>query len=131
MFCIVSKMDTYSKRLKRAMLHANLTQEELAAASGVKQQSIQYLLTKGRSSRYNAQIAESCGVYSDWLATGKGEMVLSSEIESHLSTKESRLVRKFRDLKGQEKDAVLLLIDTLVDNKDRSSLPPIVLGFQK
>jgi len=69
------KMNEYSKRLKKAMDYANLTQEESARKSGVKQQTIQYLLKKGRSSRYNSQIAHACGVNTDWLATGKGEML--------------------------------------------------------
>lgn len=77
-------MTEYSKRLKKAMEYADLTQVELAHRSGVKQQSIQYLLTKGNSSRYNSHIAHACGVDSDWLATGKGEMISDQTVVSSL-----------------------------------------------
>lgn len=67
------KKSTYQERLRLAMEYADLTQQELAKRVGVRQQSIQYLLSKGRSSRRNSEIAKACGVDPDWLATGEGE----------------------------------------------------------
>lgn len=68
----------YGERLKRARLHADLTQKELVDRMGniVSQQNIS-LLEKGDAtgSEFTVQIATVCGVRPEWLATEQGPMV--------------------------------------------------------
>lgn len=66
---------TFPERVGMAMKYAGLTQEELASIVGVKQQSIWYAKTRATGSRYAHQIAVACGVNTDWLTTGRGQMV--------------------------------------------------------
>ncbi|MCD6006872.1 XRE family transcriptional regulator [Halomonas sp. IOP_31] len=71
-------------RVKRARKSAGLTQTELGRMVGVKQATISDL-EKGasRSSAYLVQIARACNVSTDWLATGKGEMI---ELQEPIAT---------------------------------------------
>jgi len=73
-------MKEFGKRLSLAMAHANLTQAELAKASNIKQPSVNHAINKGNSSTHTATFAKVCGVSSDWLATGEGQMVLGDDL---------------------------------------------------
>jgi hypothetical protein len=67
---------TYANRLSIAIDYAKLKQGEVAERSGVKQQVISGILTRGsEGSVYTAQFARACGVDSYWLATGAGPML--------------------------------------------------------
>lgn len=68
-------MNTYGERLAYAMLLAdNMSQSELARQSNVKQQSIQYLIDKGKGSSHTATFARILRVRPEWLAKGTGPM---------------------------------------------------------
>ncbi len=71
-------MTPYGKRLSQAIEFAGITQEELADMVGLSQPTVNYLLHKTkRGSSKTLQIAKVCGVSSDWLSTGTGDMVES------------------------------------------------------
>jgi SOS-response transcriptional repressor LexA len=72
-------MSTYSERLVKAMALKPWSQTELALAVGVKPQAIQYLCKSGKGSTHTGKIAKLCGVNSDWLSDGEGEMLLVNE----------------------------------------------------
>ena len=61
-------------RLREAREAAGLTQEQLRARAGLKNQSIIGSLESGyrKSSSYLPQIADALGVSAIWLSTGKG-----------------------------------------------------------
>ena len=63
------------ERLRKARAHANLTQKQLEAKSGVSQKTISKIERGDQdASTQVVQLASACGVNSAWLATGKGEM---------------------------------------------------------
>ena len=73
--CHLSHMEL-NERVSLAREHAQLTQAQLAKASGVSQQAIQKLESgKSKDSKKIAQIAIACGVRPEWLATGEEPMV--------------------------------------------------------
>lgn len=65
----------YGKRLKTARKHAKLTQRALAQAVGISQGTLSELETIGHGSAYTYQLAATCGVNPQWLATGDGGML--------------------------------------------------------
>ena len=71
-------MKTFAERVRMAREHAGLTQAQLAEIVGMSQPGIQKLERSGGASKFTIQIASACGVSSEWLATGKGEMVDAS-----------------------------------------------------
>ena len=67
----------YGLRLKKAMEHAGLQQEDLAVAASIKQPSVSYLMNKSKAtgSEHTVAFAIVCGVNPLWLYSGEGEMV--------------------------------------------------------
>lgn len=65
----------FGKRLAKARKHAQLTQDQLAARTGMAQSTLAAAESKGAGSRKVAQIAAACTVNAHWLATGEGEML--------------------------------------------------------
>lgn len=50
-----------------------LTQQEIAVRAGIRQQSVQYLLTRAKKgSTHTAKLAAALGVSAAWLADNKG-----------------------------------------------------------
>lgn len=75
---MIQFMSEYGNRVQRAMTYANLNQEQIAKAAGIKQPSVNHMLKNAkRPSSANSLIAKACGVNAEWLATGIGEMVES------------------------------------------------------
>lgn len=72
-------MDTYADRLKAALKDSGKTQTQLADAVGVKQQTIQYLCSRGKGSTKNQKIADYLGVSARWLETGEGSQHVGTE----------------------------------------------------
>lgn len=64
----------YGKRVLAAMGYAGFTQQELADRLGIEQPSLNYIIHKTKESKYNAQIAQECGVMDRWLAFNIGTM---------------------------------------------------------
>lgn len=67
-------MSDYGDRLKRALMHADLSQAELARRIGIKQQGVNYLCSRATGSKHSAAIARALGVSLVWLTEGKGVM---------------------------------------------------------
>lgn len=65
----------YGQRLLAARKHANLTQTDLGARSGLGQSAIAYLEAKGHASEQTWLLAQICGVRAAWLAQGDGPML--------------------------------------------------------
>lgn len=66
----------FGDRLKRARSYANLTQQGLADKSGVKQGTISKIERgDADSSTFIVQLSKACGVSSEWLAVGDGQML--------------------------------------------------------
>lgn len=65
----------FSARVIRAREHAKLTQDALAKAVGVKQQSVTKWETTANASRHTTKIASVCGVRPEWLADGEPPML--------------------------------------------------------
>lgn len=80
-------MDTtqsFAERLALAMQRAGKTnQSELAREIGVKPQTIQHLVTKGKSSIYSAELAAILGCSYRWLAKGEGQIDDMGVMDAH------------------------------------------------
>lgn len=60
-------------RIREARKSANMTQQQLAAKSGIKQATISELETgESAGSKYLASLADALGVSAFWLETGRG-----------------------------------------------------------
>lgn len=82
----------FGKRLVAARKHANLTQANLAKAVGMGQSTLAEAEKTAQGSSFTAQLAAACGVSAEWLAEGKGEMVLRpAGLEGALPVPPSRL----------------------------------------
>lgn len=81
-FCNNLHMGTYADRIRAALKYSGMTQTQLADAVGIKQQTVQYLCSKGKGSRHNQAIANYLGVNPEWLESGKGEMLESNVREA-------------------------------------------------
>lgn len=64
----------YGARLLAARKHKGLSQTALANAVGMSQSAYGQAETTGSGSSFTSQLAEVCGVRSQWLATGIGSM---------------------------------------------------------
>jgi transcriptional regulator with XRE-family HTH domain len=88
-------------RLKKARLHAGLTQPQLSEAVGVSVRSIKKYEKDASSVTLMTvnKIALTCKVNEIWLLTGKGNMVGSEPTENHQNATRQHqdLVREFRD----------------------------------
>ena len=71
-------MKEFGKRLRQARKHADLTQEELGAKTGIAQSTISTAEREGDGSPDTAIFAKACGVDAYWLTTGEGEMIQAS-----------------------------------------------------
>lgn len=65
----------FGQRLFDARKHAALTQMELAKAVGVTQSNLSELEKKGAGSALTPALAKRCGVSTQWLAYGSGDML--------------------------------------------------------
>lgn len=69
-------MNNFGDRLKAALKHAQMTQQELANRVGISQQLINYATSpRAKGSKYSLQMAKALGVSAEWLSAGKGEML--------------------------------------------------------
>ena len=73
----------FSERVKKARLHAQLSQEELALAVGLTQGLISKIERGDQEETASVvKIARACGVRPEWLDDGSGEMTDGLYVES-------------------------------------------------
>lgn len=111
----------YSRRLKQARQHADLSQSELARRVGLKAQAVQYLEDADNAamgSRYTLRLAQACGVSAAWLETGQGGM-LESATQSAPDPAPAKLVAAIRALRPELRQALARLIMELASNSRR------------
>lgn len=101
-------MKTLAERLVSARSEKGLTQDQLAKAAGIKNQSTIGMLESGerRRSSYLAEIAEVLGVRAFWLATGRGP--------KYSATIGQPLLRDAHLLTEPHREVVQNLIDNLI-----------------
>jgi SOS-response transcriptional repressor LexA len=69
-------MKNFGDRLKAALKHAQMTQQELATRVGISQQLINYATSpRAQGSKHSLQMANALGVSAEWLSSGNGEML--------------------------------------------------------
>jgi SOS-response transcriptional repressor LexA len=69
-------MNNFGDRLKAALKHAQMTQQELASRVGISQQLINYATSaRAKGSKHSLLMAKALGVSAEWLSTGSGEML--------------------------------------------------------
>ena len=114
----------FGERVKKARLHAKLTQHALAKALGTAQSTIAEMEWTAESSGYTAQISDACKVSASWLATGRGTMLSAQEQAPHYTQEPSSHY-------GQEMN-VAIAVETLrlalinVDALTRAQAKPII-----
>lgn len=105
-------------RILRARRHVGLTQQQLAERIGVQRSAVAQWErlhgTRPASARLVA-VALVTGVNFDWLATGRGNMLVPADSTFELSTDELDFVRSLRRLSPPQQAAVLGLVSALGD----------------
>jgi transcriptional regulator with XRE-family HTH domain len=121
--CIFSGMN-FSERLRLAREHAGLTQKELVDRLGIKEdgrpamsQANLAKLEKNPSasgSIYTSLIAKACGVNSEWLTNGSGEM-LSQPWSVNQNAAEYKIQRIVEQMDERTKQQYLKIGNSLVE----------------
>lgn len=115
---------SFASRIRRARLHAELTQGELAARVQVQRSAVSHWenVEGARPTGENlANVASATGVRFEWLATGRGPMriqedeqqpalVLSEFAQDDL---ESRLLQAIRQLAVRKRKVIVELVEGL------------------
>lgn len=68
----------FGTRVRKARIHAGLTQVALAKLAGMSQGTLGELEREGQGSSFTVALALHCGVDANWLANGVGEMLPSA-----------------------------------------------------
>ncbi|WP_231362426.1 XRE family transcriptional regulator [Thioalkalivibrio sp. ARh3] len=103
-------MESFAERMRRALNASGLTQTELANKAGVKQQTVQYLCSRGKGSRHTHALAKAMGVSTDWLETGAGSMGRPEDHSSTLGSAANDAIQRFlRDFDPDESEHDQLL----------------------
>ena len=134
-------MPTLGARLEQHLEKAGVSQAELARVSGVKQQTISYIIRSGaRSSAYATRLAQALGVNPYWLQDGTGDPFESTVAVGHEGATSERahwVPKKTMDdlVSGQsvESKAVVTTMEVgpaayAVDVRGRAMEPALVDG---
>lgn len=110
-------------RLKQSRKEKRLTQTEVANAVGITQATYSEL-ERGlvKSSGKIVELANLFNVNPNWLATGEGEMIIKSDIQS-ITSNSSEVGTSFVNT------SVVDLIDTLKDMEKTGELTPQLVGL--
>lgn len=104
----------YAERLRLAIEHSKLTQAEVATRAGTSQQVVSAMLNRGSdASTYTTQLAKACGVSPDWLATGKGKMLVEEErahYDAGITGEAAEIARAYMKLSPTLKASVRTMI---------------------
>lgn len=113
-------------RIRMARRHAGLSQAALAQAIGVQRSAVSHWeAAQGKNPRvaHLRELANLTGVQFEWLATGRGPMVLGKEVELYSVAAaeallvddplEMRLLLAFRDAPARGRVALVELAEEL------------------
>lgn len=113
-------------RIRMARRHAGLSQAALAQAIGVQRSAVSHWeAAQGKNPRvaHLRELANLTGVQFEWLATGRGPMVLGKEVELYSVAAaeallvddplEMRLLLAFRDAPARGRMALVELAEEL------------------
>jgi transcriptional regulator with XRE-family HTH domain len=117
-------MTSSAARIRRARLHANLTQTTLAEKVGVRRGAVaQWEMVDGTHPSISnlAQVAVCTGVRFEWLATGRGHMKMgaSQELSAGMmefaqDKLESRMLRAIRRMgSARKQEAIVVMVEEL------------------
>ena len=117
---------TQQERIRLARRAAGMSQNQLAQAVGVQRSAVSHWeapLGKNPSVSHLREIALVAGTQFEWLATGRGEMPLSKDMQlDSIATAEAilvedplefRLVRAFREAPLKARLSLLEVMETL------------------
>lgn len=108
-------------RLARERIARKLSQTQLAARAGLKNQSIIGMLESGarKKSGYLPQIAHALGVDALWLASGKGlpDVHIGSRVRK-LDPDEVLVIEAFRRFGPELRDAWLVMAKSVLTRDD-------------
>lgn len=124
------------ERIRMARRLAQLSQTQLAQAVGVQRSAVSHWESptgKSPSVANLRQVAVVTGTQFEWLATGRGPMTLSREVElESVATADAllvedplefRLVRAFREAPLRARMALLEVVETLAHQRTGRSRP--------
>ena len=130
---------TASQRIRLARRHANLSQAQLGAAVGVQRSAVSHWEAaqgKNPSVAHMRQIALTTHVQFEWLATGRGTMVLSKDMEfDSVATAEAllvedplelRLLHAFRESPARARAPLVEVVEQLAQQRTGRARKPAV-----
>lgn len=108
----------FSERLKAARLHANLSQEELALRLNASQSLISKIeLGHQEESTLVVKMAKACGVSTDWLDSGEGNMLEKLYITN--TTPEAQLFKVMQNMDAATKYQLVKIGITLAEPAEK------------
>jgi transcriptional regulator with XRE-family HTH domain len=130
---------TASQRIRLARRHANLSQAQLGAAVGVQRSAVSHWEAaqgKNPSVAHMRQIALTTHVQFEWLATGRGTMVLSKDMEfDSVATAEAllvddplelRLLHAFRESPARARAPLVEVVEQLAQQRTGRTRKPVI-----
>jgi len=130
---------TASQRIRLARRHANLSQAQLGAAVGVQRSAVSHWEAaqgKNPSVSHMRQIALTTHVQFEWLATGRGTMVLSKDMEfDSVATAEAllvddplelRLLHAFRESPARARAPLVEVVEQFAQQRTGRTRKPAV-----
>lgn len=118
-----------SNRMRAARKHAQLSQEALARQVGVTRAAVanwEITTRPNPCATHLESVAKLTEVSFEWLATGRGEMLLRAPERTVLpfgemtrNAAERRLLLNFRKLSLESRSAVLYLVDPAAETTER------------
>lgn len=129
---------TAYQRIRLARRHANLSQAQLGAAVGVQRSAVSHWEAaqgKNPSVAHMRQIALATHVQFEWLATGRGTMVLSKDMEfDSVATAEAllvddplelRLLHAFRESPARARAPLVEVVEQLAQQRTGRARKPM------
>lgn len=119
----IADLKSFSERLAWARTQKNMTQQELADATGMRQSAISALESSDRPTsrtRKMALIGQTLGVNPNWLSTGRGDPYYRGPLvnETHtvtyslqrLDAWETEFMNLLRPLNQERKDTLMSMV---------------------
>lgn len=117
-------MKNFGERLKAALAHSGMTQQQLADRVGISQQLINYATSaRAKGSKYSLQMAIALRVSPEWLSSGEGVMLEPRRTFPEVEQRQKWLLG-LEDDEVQSNDVLFIEMDDIVDieNSQASTL---------